>query len=268
MRLLLCLGLVVVAGFTTLGFPASFRLMLRLLQHDPVAGLNVGIGVAAGAVVGILGRSVQGLRFLDTLCHELSHASWAFLAGGSVNSLHATAGSGGHTHFVLPATFRGLRSFLVTIAPYWFCPVLPIGVLALVALEPVRGDGLVLAGGLFGFVLIQPLLQWHIAQPDLRAYGVVAPLAVAAWLWTAVLTAGLATVTTGNTRGLRTVYVASCRVVGIPAADRVVGRASEYVEREVHPQWLALVRAASSAALKPSKPDRQSAETSVHPKSR
>jgi hypothetical protein len=247
MRFMVGLGIVVAIAFAALGAPVSWRLMVRLLEHDRMSAMHIVLGCAGGAAAGVLGRWVPGLRFLDTLCHELSHATWAFLVGGSVDSLHASANDGGHTRSVLPRSFQSLRAFLVTIAPYWFCPLIPLVVVWLLAVEPLRGDALLASAAAFGFLIVQPLLQWGVGQSDLRAYRFIAPIAVAGCLLTGVFTLGLGALAAGGSRGFQAVYVASFRTAGVHDPERLVRRAGASLAGLAHPAWLGVVRAASSA---------------------
>jgi len=109
--------------------------------------------------------------FTYVVGHELTHALFAMLFGGSVKSFHASDRGGRVT--------LTKSNFLITLAPYFF-PVYTFAALALygiVRAAGVRGvmtDALIfLSGATFAFHLVLTLIFLRTDQNDIREEGAV-----------------------------------------------------------------------------------------------
>lgn len=100
--------------------------------------------------------------------HELTHALFAMLFGGSVKAFHASERGGQVT--------VTKSNFVITLAPYFF-PLYTFIALVLYILMPaagVRGAAGVLvffAGATFSFHLLLTLIFLHADQKDIREHG-------------------------------------------------------------------------------------------------
>lgn len=191
------------------GLPA-----LRLLDRLELLGLGVinghprplatAAGLGAGVVVFALAKRLPGFRFTTTLQHEMSHVVAALALGAFPRRLEASADGNGRTEVELRGPVPRLRGFLVAIAPYWFSPLLGTALSVAVSLAPGTWERF---GGavILGWALWAPLAQTDPRQPDLRRYGVVAPIA-SLWLWGAAAACGLTVLATGRLASVNALY--------------------------------------------------------------
>lgn len=209
----LALGLEIALGAAVVlaaGLPA-----LRLLDRLELLGLGVlnghsrPLATAAGLGVALLLFAVTsqlpGYRFAATLQHELSHLVAAMALGARPRRLEATAAGTGRTEVELAGPLPRLRGFLVAIAPYWFSPLLGTALSVAVSVTP-SAWGRFAGALLLGWALWTPLGQTSLRQPDLRRYGVAAPLAASLWLWAAAATCGLAVLSSGRFASVGATY--------------------------------------------------------------
>ena len=173
-------------------------------------GCWLGAGLVAGALVLVLVRHHASVRFLATLQHEITHASAALLLGGRPVSLAAYRGSGS-TRVELRGPLVAPRAFLVTIAPYWFSPIVLVPVVAALVLRSRDGLGLGVNACALGLGLAVPVSQISPGQPDLRHYALVPPLVAAAWLWSALAVITMTVVSSGTVSTVPGLYVAGFR---------------------------------------------------------
>ncbi|MBZ5590538.1 MAG: hypothetical protein LAO05_18465 [Acidobacteriia bacterium] len=203
---------IALAGLPALLLPRVLdRLGLQVLN-----GVGRGCWLAAGLACGVaafaLLRRNATVRFLETLQHEIAHAVAALLLGGRPVSLAAYRGIGS-TRVELRGPLVATRSFLVTVAPYWFSPVVLVPVAAALVMPGRGGLWLGLTACALGIGLAVPVSQISLAQPDLRRYAVVPPLAAAAWLWSALAVITLTVVSTGAVRTVPGLYLAGWRMI-------------------------------------------------------
>ena len=111
-----------------LGLPAlQLPTTLGALAADCVAREPRALWAAGGLVAGLLAslwlRRSARMRFLTTLLHELSHLAVGLLLGTSPRSLSAGE-QAGLFQYELRGPVPKLRAFFITVAPYWFSPLL------------------------------------------------------------------------------------------------------------------------------------------------
>lgn len=103
--------------------------------------------------------------------HELTHALFAMLFGGSVRSIHAS-GRGGRVTI-------SKSNFIITLAPYFF-PLYTFVALALYWIARIAGARemvaevlIFLSGATFAFHLVLTLIFLHTDQADIKEHGEV-----------------------------------------------------------------------------------------------
>lgn len=148
-----------------LGFTWQAGSQAAALTYRPAAPYYFLLGAIAYLVLHVLFRKPV---FTYVVGHELTHALFALLFGGSVKSFHASDRGGRVTITKSNA--------VITLAPYCF-PLYTIGALLLLGLaRTVEFDGgegwlLVLAGGTYCFHLVLTVTFLGIDQDDIREQG-------------------------------------------------------------------------------------------------
>ena len=104
------------------------------------------------------------------LGHELTHALFAILFGGSVKSFHASEKGGRVT--------LTKSNFLITLAPYFFplytaASLLLYSVAMAAGLKDAAGWLVFLTGATFAFHLLLTAIFLHTGQNDIQEYGMI-----------------------------------------------------------------------------------------------
>lgn len=186
MQLLIALILVVLAGLPALLLPSTFRAVAEgVLSREQETWVLLG-GIAAGVAVHLVFRRNAGYRFLSTFQHELSHLIAAVLVGATPMSFRSGAGAGA-VEYDIKGPLSRARQFMVSIAPYWFSPLILLP--ALICALSVRPNDLVRVPvlALASLALVMTLSQISPRQPDLKRHGTLVPIVSALWLWSAMV---------------------------------------------------------------------------------
>ncbi|HEY6010754.1 MAG TPA: hypothetical protein VIX18_04720 [Nitrospirota bacterium] len=160
------LGLLLVPFCT--GFTWQLTTLLASTVYRPNAPYYFLAGWLAYATVHILFRKPI---FTYVVGHELTHALFAMLFGGSVKSFQASERGGRVT--------LTKSNFLITLAPYFF-PVYTFAALALYGIVRATGAGggltdalIFLSGATFAFHVILTFMFLRTDQNDIREEGAV-----------------------------------------------------------------------------------------------
>jgi len=162
----------ILLGFTLipfcLGFSWEFSVSVFSLVYKPTAPYYFIAGVLTYCVVHFLFKKPI---FTYVIAHELTHALFAVIFGGSVKSLHASEHGGRVT--------VTKSNFLITLAPYFF-PLYTVIALLLygAALAAHAGDAatnilIVLSGAAFTFHIMLTFVFLQTDQSDIREQGAV-----------------------------------------------------------------------------------------------
>lgn len=184
------LVVVMLAGLPALGLVGAVdRAVVAAASGTSGPSWLVG-GAAAGAMAVLALRRHRRLRFALTLQHELAHAAAAVALGAAPCALQASPGAG-RMQYQIDGPLRSTRMFLITVAPYWYSPLLVLPALILLAGPPGTAAPAAATGVVLGAALAAPLTQLGWGQPDLRRYLWVPAVAAAVWLWAATAAVAL-----------------------------------------------------------------------------
>jgi hypothetical protein len=149
------------------GFTWQIVAVLFTSAYKPLLPYYFITGVLLYLVVHLLFRKPL---FSYVLAHELTHALFAVLSGGSIKSLHASVRGG--------KVVVSKSNFLITLAPYFFPLYACIALLLYGAAVATHAGAVatnalaVLSGSAFTFHLALTLIFLHEDQSDIREQGV------------------------------------------------------------------------------------------------
>jgi hypothetical protein len=160
------------------------------LVHIARAGSGAERAAVAGLVLGVVVqcamRVSRRFEFDFTYQHERAHSTVARLLGARVLGFVASSTGNGK---VVRSGIRsaGLRSFLVTIAPYVFSPIMWTPILIWLARPGDEGWLWPLAAGtVAGFAIALAAGEFDLRQPDLRRHGRIVSALSALWIWAGI----------------------------------------------------------------------------------
>jgi len=200
--------LVLVLGLPALGMPSTVRNLYvqGMLDNDHASWLLGGLLVGMFSLHWL--RRLKRVQFLQVLLHEHAHLMLALLLGSSPRSLSAGE-EAGLFQYELRGPLPKVRTFFITIAPYWISPLLFSPLILFPILRPEPGWSRGLLALLLGLSLALPLGEIHQKQPDLRRYGLLPPIVAALWLWAATFVVSVAVANAGTLRAVARVYSAA-----------------------------------------------------------
>ena len=190
LSILFATAFVLLLGLPAIFLPFTVQGLLResLSGHVPSAWLL--FGLLMGFMVYRLLQKGPRFRFFKVWMHEHAHLLMALILGTTPSSLSAGEESG-LFRYRLSGPLPTAREFLISIAPYWFSPLLFSPLILLLIIESEASVVRFPLGILLGLALAMPPGEIHPRQTDLKRYGLVLPILAACWLWAATVSLSL-----------------------------------------------------------------------------